>query len=121
MRSIRISDAEWQVMEILWQTNALSAQAILKALEPTRRWHLRTIRTLLDRLIEKGAVQLDSTRRPFFYSPLLNREACVRAASESIIDRAFQGEPASLILHLVQNTKLKKAEIHRLKKLLDEM
>ncbi len=79
------------------------------------------MRTLLDRLIQRGAVSLDNSRRPFYFSPLVSREQCVQAESDSLVERAFGGELASLILHLVKHERLKKVDIEKLKKILRDL
>jgi BlaI family penicillinase repressor len=119
MKSINISDAEWQVMTVLWERSPMTASDVVAALEGRSRWKTRTIRTLLDRLVQKGAVKvlLDGKR---LYAPAVSLAACVRNESRSFVERVFGGEPASLLLHLIKETKLTKGEIDKLKKLLSE-
>lgn len=119
MKSVKISEAEWRVMVLLWEQAPRSAGEIVAALETASGWRPRTIRTLLERLGRKGALKvLPGARR--FYAPALTREACVRSESRSFIGRVFGGEPASLLLHLIKETKLSPEEIEKLKQLLSE-
>jgi BlaI family penicillinase repressor len=119
MKSIKISDAEWQVMVRLWQRSPQPAADLVGALQSTAGWRPRTIRTLLDRLVRKGAVKVheDEIRQ---YAPAVSREICLRNESRSFAERVFAGEPAPMLLHLIKETKLTPAEIEQLKQLLAE-
>ncbi len=118
MKTVRISDAEWEVMSLLWEQSPRTPGEIIDALAQTG-WKRRTIRTLVDRLAQKGAIkaQSDGKRQ---YAPAVSRQACVRHESRSFIQRVFRGEPASFLLQLVKETKLTAAEIEQLKQLLSQ-
>jgi BlaI family penicillinase repressor len=119
MNSVKISQAEWRVMTLLWEEAPRGVGEIVAALESTSGWRPRTTRTLLERLVRKGALKvLPGAKRR--YAPALSREACVRNESRSFITRVFGGEPASLLLHLIKETKLRPQEIERLKQLLSD-
>jgi BlaI family penicillinase repressor len=106
-------------MGLLWAEAPRSAGEVVAALGSTSDWRPRTIRTLLERLVRKGALEvLPGVKR--LYAPALSREACVRSESRSFIGRVFGGEPASLLLHLIKETKLSPEEIEKLKQLLSE-
>jgi BlaI family penicillinase repressor len=119
MKTVKISDSEWLIMAHLWKRSPQTAGEIVAALQATSAWRPRTIRTLLDRLVQKGAIKIqsDGTRR---YMPAMTREACRRTESRTFVDRVFGGEPASMLLHLIKETKLSREEIDQLKKLLSE-
>jgi BlaI family penicillinase repressor len=119
MKPIKISDSEWLIMALLWERSPQTSGEIVVALQTTSGWRPRTIRTLLDRLVQKGAIkiQMDGMRQ---YEPAVTREACLRSESRSFVDRVFGGEPASMLLHLIKETKLTPREIEQLKKLLSE-
>ena len=106
-------------MDLLWERSPQTGGEIIATLQDKSGWKPRTIRTLLDRLIQKGAIETlsDGKRR---YAACVSRQACVRSESRSFVNRVFGGEPASLLLHLIKETKLTKDEIARLKKLLSE-
>lgn len=119
MKSVKISDAEWQVMNLLWERSPLTGGEIIAALEKKSAWRPRTIRTLVDRLVEKGALKVmaEGKRR---FAPLVSLETCVRVESRSFMERVFGGRPASLLLHIIKEAKLTEQEINQLKKLLSE-
>jgi BlaI family penicillinase repressor len=120
MKSIRISDSEWQIMAVVWEGPPVAAAEVVEKVSRQKGWHTRTIRTLLDRLARKGALQITREGKRYLYDPLVSQEECVRNESRSFAERVFGGEPASMLLHLVKETKLSREEIRELKKVLSE-
>jgi BlaI family penicillinase repressor len=120
MKSIRISESEWQIMALVWEHPPVAAAEVVEKLSRQKGWHSRTIRTLLDRLARKGALKITREGKRYLYDPLISLEECVRSESRSFVDRVFGGEPASMLLHLVKETKLSREEIRELKKVLSE-
>lgn len=116
-----ISDSEWSIMEALWESSPQTASEVTKTLRASMNWAENTVRTLLTRLVEKGALKTSenaSGTRTFI--PAVKREACVRAESQSFLDRIFGGAAKPLLVHFAQNSKLTAEEIKELKKLLDQ-
>jgi BlaI family penicillinase repressor len=118
MKAVRISESEWRVMNMVWDRPSVAASDIVEALSERTGWHSRTIRTLLDRLVKKGALKATLDGKRYLYEPLLSMEACVRQESRSFLQRVFDGEPAPLILYLVKESRLSNEEIKELKRLL---
>jgi BlaI family penicillinase repressor len=115
-----ISESEWIVMEALWEASPQTASELARALRPATQWADNTVRTLLTRLVEKGALATDeNTSRTRTFTPAVTRETCVRAESQSFLDRVFGGAAKPLLVHFAQNTKLTPGEVSELKKLLD--
>lgn len=116
-----ISDSEWAVMEVLWKSAPQTASELTKTLNPSMHWAENTVRTLLTRLVEKGAVETDENARGTrTFSPAIKREACVRAESESFMQRVFRGASKPLLIHFAQQARLTPEEVRELKKLLDQ-
>jgi BlaI family penicillinase repressor len=120
MKSIHISDSEWQIMAVIWEHSPVATAEVVEKLSWQKGWHSRTVRTLLDRLARKGALKITREGKRYLYDPLVSLEECVRNESRSFVDRVFGGEPASLLLHLAKETKLSPQDIRELKKLLSE-
>ena len=121
MKIPSITEAEWSVMEVLWEQSPKTSGEVIKALRPGTGWADNTIRTLLTRLVEKGALQTRDTEagaRQFL--PAVKREACVRAESETFLQRVFQGAAKPLLVHFASSAKLSADEVQELKRLLDE-
>ena len=115
-----ISEAEAQVMEILWRKSPQGTDEIAKALEGQQDWQLATIKTLLNRLLTKGAIRAEKDGRRYLYSPVLQRDAWLEEQSIGLLDRLFDGRLAPLVAHFSSHRKLKKADIEALRALLKE-
>ena len=120
MRSIKISEAEWQVMNVVWAKAPVSASEVVAVLSEEKQWHPRTIRTLLDRLVKKKALKATPEGKRNLYEPLITMEEGVRQESQSFLQRVFAGEPAEMLLHLVGEAELSKADIKKLRAILAE-
>ena len=108
-------------MEVLWEKSPQTGAAVTQALRETTGWANTTVRTLLTRLVEKGALRTrdnESGVREFL--PAAKREACVKAESASFLDRVFKGAEKALLAHFASNAKLTAEEARELKRLLDE-
>lgn len=114
----RISDAEWAVMEIIWQEHPVTALQVVQKLASARQWQDQTIRTMLRRLIDKGAVAYKAEGKVYYYEPAVSREQCVRVESRSFIERVFGGAAKPLLVRMVQDADLSREDIAELKKLL---
>ena len=115
-----ISEAEAQVMEVLWQQSPLATDEIAARLEGQQDWQLATIKTLLNRLLNKGAVAADKHGRRYLYRPLLQRADWVGSQSIGLLDRLFGGQLAPLVAQFSSQRKLSAADRAALQKLLEE-
>ena len=115
-----ISDAEWQVMDAVWEGSPVTANDIVARLAPPRTdWNPRTVKTMLNRLVNKGALAFQAEGKRYLYEPAVSREACVRAQSRSFLSRVFGGATGAALLHFVEQHDLTPAEIEQLKRVLD--
>ena len=87
----RISDAEWLVMTVLWSRPGLTADHVVAALEGKAAWNARTIRTLINRLLRKGALRYEKDGRRYRYFPAVNREQCTKRERRSFVQRVYGG------------------------------
>jgi predicted transcriptional regulator len=116
-----ISEAESHVMEVLWRAPApLVAEQIVGALSETRSWQAATVKTLLNRLLKKGAVAAQKDGRRFLYHAVLKRDEWLAAESDGLLDRLFGGRIAPLVAYFGSQRKLSPADIQELRKLIDE-
>lgn len=115
-----ISDAEAQVMEVLWAEQPLSADEVALRLQGRVDWQLSTVKTLLGRLLAKGAVEADKDGRRFLYRPLLARQDWVAQQSGNLLDRLFGGQLAPLVAQFSSQRKLTAADRAALEQLLKE-
>ena len=121
MNAPNIPEAEWAVMEVLWEASPKTASEVAKTLNQTKGWAENTVRTLLSRLVEKGALKaVEKAGSPRRYEPAVKRETFVKAESKSFLDRIFQGAAKPLLVHFANNAKLTPEEVKELKQLLDQ-
>lgn len=117
-----ISDAESQVMEVLWQSSAaMLAEEVVAALAGGQDWQEATVKTLLNRLLKKGAVSAGKDGRRYLYSPVLKREQWVTTESVGMVERLFGGRIAPLVAHFGKQHKLSKEDLDELSRLVKEM
>lgn len=116
---MQISDAESVVMEVLWRTSPRGSDEIISELARDQAWHDSTIKTLLSRLVGKGAVVVEKVGRRFQYSPVLSREAWVSGQSRNLLDRLFDGRLAPLVAHFADSRTLSAQDIAELKRLVE--
>lgn len=120
MNEAQISDAEWQVMQVVWEKGSVTAAEVIAVLTPTTKWQHRTIRTLLARLVDKGALATETEGNRYLYRALIARSSCIRKESRSFLKKVFGGDAAELLMHFVQGSEIAPERIEELKRLLDE-
>ena len=118
---MQISEAESAVMGVLWRQHPLAAEEVVAALAASREWQDATVKTLLNRLLNKGAITAAKDGRRFLYSPVLKREEWVLQESRGLLDRLFDGRVAPLVAHFSQQRKLTKKDIAELRRLLEDL
>ncbi len=118
---MQISDAEWKVMNLIWESQPTAASDVIEQLADAHAWSAATIKTMLHRLVKKGALSATSSGKKYIYSCRVKRTDCVLHASRSFLDRVFGGDPAPALLHLVESSKLTPVQIDDLRKILDSM
>ncbi len=117
---LQISGAEWVVMERVWAGGACTAAEVIKQLQVSHDWNHSTIRTLLARLVEKGALdyEVDGTR--YIYRAAVSREKCLRREGRSFLQKAFGGDVTALVAHFVSDAALRPDQLEQLRQLLSE-
>ena len=118
---MQVSDAESVVMEVLWSRSPLGADDVVAELSARSDWAEPTIKTLLNRLLKKGAIQAERDGRRYLYSPVLTRESWVASQSEGVLERLFGGRVAPLVAHFSERGTLSQDDIDELKRLVGEI
>lgn len=116
-----ISEAESAVLAVLWEKGTATAEDVMAAVAKPRDWQESTVKTLLGRLLKKGAVRAEKDGRRFIYSPTLAREEWLSRESESLLDRLYGGRVAPLVAHFSRHRKLSKRDIRELKRVIGEL
>jgi len=117
---MRISQAESLVMQTLWRQSPQSAEDISTALAADQGWEDSTVRTLLGRLVKKGALATEKDGRRYLYRPLIARDDYVEAESQNLLDRLFEGRVGPLFTHFSERQKLSAEDIAELRRLIEE-
>ncbi len=116
--SLQITDAEWDVMQAAWQADDQIAGDIIAAVQEIRDWNHRTIRTLITRLVDKGAIGVRIEGNRHLYHALVSKDECVRSAAKSFSERIFSGDIKSLLVHFVENEAISQDELNDIRALL---
>jgi BlaI family penicillinase repressor len=117
---LRISAAEWEVMNIVWQQQPVPAAAVAEALEKRKQWSLATVRTLLRRLVGKQALAQQQEGKRFLYTTRVSMADCVRQESESFLGRVLGRTPPATVLQLVRKADLSQEDIQELRRILKQ-
>jgi predicted transcriptional regulator len=107
-------------MNALWQRSPLTANEVVEALAEKSGWSAATIKTMLNRLVAKRALRFRAEGKRYLYFPAVQRDACVRSETRSLVDRLFGGATAAMLAHFVEDARLSRKEIAELRRLLDE-
>jgi BlaI family penicillinase repressor len=116
----KISPAEWEVLNILWDRASATAPEVYEALSTETGWHQKTVNTFLTRLAGKGILAIRRDGKANVYTPKLTRQQCVRRESESFLQRVFRGASGPLLAHFCEQADLTSDEIANLQKLLQQ-
>jgi BlaI family penicillinase repressor len=120
-KPVPISAAESTVMQLFWARGALASEDVVLALAGHGKWQEATVRTLLNRLLKKGALRARKENRRYIYSPVLTRDEWLSTESHGFLDRLFGGRVAPLVSYFSQHNKLSKKDLEDLKRLIKEI
>ncbi|GAA0811082.1 BlaI/MecI/CopY family transcriptional regulator [Colwellia sp. D2M02] len=115
-----ISNAEFEVLDALWQQAPASANEIIARLNQHKEWHEKTVKTLLNRLVKKQAISFEKQQRHYLYSPLVERDAYTLKESQSFIERMFSGKITPLVANFAKQNDLNKEDVAALKALISD-
>jgi BlaI family transcriptional regulator, penicillinase repressor len=114
----RVSDAEWEIMKVIWRRSPCSAHEIGSELTSAKGWSAGTIKTLLNRLHSKGALRFEKIGKAYLYRPAITEYQLRTEATRSFLDRVFDGSLSPMIAHLVRSRKLSANDLAELEQLL---
>lgn len=116
----RISETEWQIMKLLWAESPVTANQVVEKLEGVTTWKPKTVKTLLNRLINKEAIRFTIEGRTYLYYPAVTEMECVKAENQSFLEKVYGGALNVMFANFLQDRELSRQEIEELKRLLDE-
>ena len=119
--AIQVTEAEWKIMECLWDHAPQTMGEITATLEPATGWTRQTVITLLKRMTEKGAVSMDDSGRAKKYTPLITREEASAEETHKLLNHVFKGKASLLVNQLVDSGNLTEEDLQEILKAMHEM
>lgn len=116
----QISEAEFEVMKIVWKYAPISTNEITERLIKTTSWSPKTIQTLIKRLVTKGVLSYEKQSRVFVYTPLVQESDYIGQESTSFLERFYNGDIKAMLSAYIENDRLSDADIDALRKLLSK-
>jgi len=115
---MKLTEPEWTIMNVLWDRHPAKARGVVERLPATVNWAYTTVKTMLDRLVEKKAVKKSKQGKIAYYEPLLSRRQARRTALRSVLDQAFEGAFGPMMHFLAEDEDLSARERQELSKIL---
>lgn len=119
MAAPRLGRVQWKIMQVLWDRGRANAREITDAVSRTEPIAHSTVQTLLRKLEAKGAVAHDVEDRTFVFYPQVKEDKVKRGAVRELVDRVFDSSVAELVSYLLQNERVPREELDRIRKLID--
>ena len=114
-----LSNAEWLVLNVFWTRGPLAARDVFSALPQSHGWAYKTVKTLLSRLVAKGALEYEQIGNSYLYRPAYTREQLARKEVKGFIARVLDGSLSPILAGFIEDEHLSKEEIARLRRILD--
>ncbi|MDE6944421.1 MAG: BlaI/MecI/CopY family transcriptional regulator [Lachnospiraceae bacterium] len=114
----QISEAEFEVMKVIWKHAPISTNEVTEKLTQTTKWNPKTIQTLIKRLVTKGALSYEKQSRVFVYTPLIEEKEYIGQESHSFLKRYYDGDITAMLSAYIEADKLSESEIDTLRSLL---
>jgi BlaI family transcriptional regulator, penicillinase repressor len=116
----RISEAEWEVMKVFWAQSPATANDVIDVLGDKTDWKPATIKSLISRLAKKNAIGFNQDGKTYLYFPLVSEEECLKAESQSFLQRLYGGALKPMFVNFLKQEELTPDDVEELKKILDE-
>ena len=114
----QISEAEFEVMKIVWEHAPISTNEITDRLVRASSWSPKTIQTLIKRLVTKGVLTYEKQSRVFVYTPLVGKDEYIGQESRFFLNRFYDGNLSNMLSAYIDHDKLSETEINTLRSLL---
>ncbi|MCY6356254.1 BlaI/MecI/CopY family transcriptional regulator [Clostridium sp. ZS2-4] len=116
----KISNAEWEVMKIIWNHSEITSNKIIQELKDKAEWKPATVKSLINRLLNKDAIGFNKSGNEYVYFPLVSEDECIKLESQSFINRVFNGSIKSMFLTFVESKEISETDIEELKNILNQ-
>ncbi len=115
-----LSNAEWEVMKKIWQLKKTNVREVYEELKDSKEWAYNTVRTMMERLREKGYLNVKKVGNSYFYEPSVSRGKIIKNAVHDFANKVFDGAIGPIFSSLIKEEKLSEAEIEEIKKIIDK-
>jgi BlaI family penicillinase repressor len=116
----RISESEWLVMRVLWSRSPRAANEVFEELDGKTKWKPKTVKTLIDRLVKKGALKFEKEGRRYRYYPAVGQAECVATERHSFARRVYGGTMKPMLAAFMEDAELSAEDISELKEILEQ-
>lgn len=116
----KISEAEWEIMKIVWTNKFCTSRQITEAIEKNTEWKPKTVKTLINRLVGKNVLGYKEDGRKYIYYALIEEAECIKEANQSFLSRVYDGAIKKMLVSFIKENDLSKDDIEELKRILDE-
>lgn len=116
----KISNSQWEVMKIIWRHSKITSSKIIQELKNKKDWKPSTIKSLINRLLNKNIIGFNKLGNEYLYFPLISKDDCIQLESKSFIDKVFNGSIKSMLLTFVKSEEMSKKDIEELKNILTQ-
>ena len=116
----QISEAEYEVMKVIWDNEPVSTNEIVDIVTKTHKWNMRTVHTLISRLDKKGAICHKKEGRIFVYSSLIKKDEYIKTESKSFIKKFYDGTANKMVMNFIKNDMLSEEDIEELRNILNK-
>ncbi|MFL0194138.1 BlaI/MecI/CopY family transcriptional regulator [Clostridium sp. WILCCON 0269] len=116
----KISEAEWEVMKIVWANSPCTSSQIIVSLDQSKNWKPKTIKTLINRLVNKEVLGFKKDGRRYLYYSLIEQNECIKAENQSFLSKVYDGALKTMLVSFIKENNLSEEDIDELKNILDE-
>ncbi|MCX7709858.1 MAG: BlaI/MecI/CopY family transcriptional regulator [Clostridia bacterium] len=115
----RISEAEWEIMKLIWKKNPITSDEIITPLSSKMGWTAQTIKTFINRLLKKEVIRFEKSGRNYLYYPILTEKECIKAENKSFLEKVYNGAIGMLVSNFLEDEALSEKDIEYLQQLLN--
>ncbi|EJY96050.1 BlaI/MecI/CopY family transcriptional regulator [Staphylococcus arlettae] len=116
-----ISNAEWEIINVLWTQSPLSANHIIEQVQQSKAWNEKTIRTLITRLYKKGLLSREKQDGVYQYTPTVEEDYMKYEKTKTLVNQLYGGDVKSLVLNFVEQKELNEQDLQELHDLLEDL
>lgn len=115
----QISEAEYEIMKIIWAKSPISTNEVCEKVPPSHNWSSKTVHTLLSRLTAKNVISYEQKGRMYYYSPVISQESYLSQENDLFLSRFYNGEASSMLSSLLSGSQLSDSDLEKMYQMID--